>query len=139
MPPKPLERILYVEDDDDIREVVGLALEVIAGFQVLLCGSGEEALREAVAFVPDLIVLDAMMPEMDGPATLRALRAIPSLFNVPVVFITAKVQPSEVAGFLGMGAVDVVAKPFDPMTLGASLRTIWSRLSASPAADLGDP
>jgi CheY-like chemotaxis protein len=124
----PLERILYVEDDNDIREVVGMALGDVGGLEVCLCASGGEAVQKAEAFAPDLIVLDVMMPDMDGPATLSALRKLPSLGQVPVVFMTAKVQPSEVAEFLSLGAVDVVAKPFDPMTLAQSLRNIWARL-----------
>jgi len=125
-----LRRILYVEDDTDIRDVVALALEVVGGLEVCLCASGKDALKAAIDFLPDLVVLDVMMPDMDGPATLAALRRLPQLAEVPVVFMTAKVQPSEVAEFLSLGAVDVVAKPFDPMTLADSLRQIWRRLES---------
>jgi CheY-like chemotaxis protein len=126
-----LRRILYVEDDTDIREVVALALEGVGGLEVCLCASGKDALEVAIDFRPDLAVLDVMMPDMDGPATLLALRQLPELAQVPVVFMTAKVQPSEVAEFLSLGAVDVVAKPFDPMTLADSLRQIWARLESA--------
>jgi two-component system OmpR family response regulator len=130
-----LERVLYVEDDNDIREVAGMALEAVGGLKVMLCASGEEAVRDAEAFAPDMVLLDVMMPGMDGPATLVALRAVPALADVPVVFLTAKVQPSEVAEFLSIGAVDIVAKPFDPMLLAASLRAIWARLQGPSSAE----
>jgi CheY-like chemotaxis protein len=131
-----LQRVLYVEDDSDIREVVGMALEVVGGLTVRLCASGAEALAVAEAFAPDLVVLDVMMPDMDGPATMAALRALPAIASIPVVFMTAKVQPSEVAEFLALGAVDVVAKPFDPMTLADSLRQIWTRIEAQGSGRL---
>jgi CheY-like chemotaxis protein len=120
-----LQRILYVEDEPDIRAVAKLALEMVGGFTVKVCSSGEEALREAVAFGPDLILLDVMMPGMDGPSTLKALRALPSLAELPVAFMTAKVQPAEVAHYKTLGARDVIAKPFDPMTLASQVRAIW--------------
>lgn len=120
-----LKRILYVEDEADIREVAKLALEALGGFSVEMCASGEEALEKALAFAPQFILLDVMMPGMDGPATLRYLRQSPQLASVPVAFMTAKVQPGEVAQYLEMGAVDVIPKPFDPMTLAATVNDIW--------------
>jgi two-component system OmpR family response regulator len=123
-----LERILYVEDDADIREVASMALEVVGGFEVLACESGQEALQRVEVFKPQIIVLDVMMPEMDGPATLKCLQADPLTAAIPVIFMTAKVQPGEIAEFLSLGARDVVAKPFDPMTLSDSLRRIWKRI-----------
>lgn len=119
-----IQRILYVEDEADIQAVAKLALEMVGGFTVEVCSSGEEAMRDSEAFAPDLILLDVMMPGMDGPATLKALREIPSLADVPMVFMTAKVQPSEVAYFKSLGALDVIAKPFDPMTLADQVRAI---------------
>lgn len=123
-----LQRILYVEDEDDIRAVAELALVNVAGFELRTCASGAEALDAAESFAPDLLLLDVMMPDMDGPATLRALRQIPSLAETPAVFMTAKVQPDEVSRYLELGAVDVIAKPFDPMSLGDQLRNVWGRL-----------
>ncbi len=128
-----LERILYVEDDADIREVASMALEVVGGFEVLACESGQEALQRVEAFQPQIIVLDVMMPEMDGPATLKCLQADPNTAAIPVIFMTAKVQPGEIAEFLSLGARDVVAKPFDPMTLSDSLRRIWKRIEDTAA------
>lgn len=121
-----LTRIMYVEDEPDIQAVAKLALEMVGGFTVKICSSGEEALKEVVAFAPDMILLDVMMPGMDGPNTLKALRAMPQLANVPVAFMTAKVQPQEVAHYKSLGARDVIAKPFDPMNLANQVRAIWN-------------
>ena len=120
-----LQRILYVEDEPDIQAVATLALEMVGGFTVKVCSSGEEALSEVLPFAPQMILLDVMMPALDGPGTLRALRGLPGLANVPVAFMTAKVQPQEVAHYKSLGALDVIAKPFDPMTLAIQVRRIW--------------
>lgn len=122
-----LERILYIEDEADIQTIARLALESIGGFVVETCSSGREGLDRVADFAPDLVLLDVMMPDMDGPATLRALRQLPGMAAVPVVFMTAKVQPQEVAEYRARGALDVIAKPFDPMTLAAQVREIWAR------------
>jgi CheY-like chemotaxis protein len=122
-----LTRILMVEDDPDIRAVAHLSLTAVGGFEVELCPSGPEALTRVPQFRPDLVLLDVMMPGMDGPATLCRLQELPSMEGIPVVFMTAKVQPQEVQEYLALGAVEVVAKPFDPMTLPTTLREIWSR------------
>jgi two-component system, OmpR family, response regulator len=123
-----LERVLYVEDDEDIRVVAQVALEMVGGLDVKVCSSGEQALAEAQAYAPHLILLDVMMPGLDGPMTLAGLRQIPALADTPVLFMTAKVQPSEVAHYKSLGAVDVLSKPFDPMTLADQLKSIWSGL-----------
>ena len=122
-----LNKILYVEDEADIRTVAQLALETVGGFTLQVWGSGEEAVREGPAFAPDLILLDVMMPGMDGPTTLKALREHQSLKDVPVIFMTAKVQPNEVQLYRELGAIDVIAKPFDPMKLADQIRTIWNQ------------
>lgn len=122
-----LSRILYVEDEPDIQMVARLALETLGGFTLEACGSGLEALEKISAFSPQFVLLDVMMPGMDGPGTLAKLREIPGFSAVPVVFMTAKVQPSEVAGYKAIGAVDVIPKPFDPMTLPAQVEAIWAR------------
>lgn len=122
-----LQRVMCVEDEPDIGTVVKLALEAIGGFTVLVCTSGAEALEKGPTFAPEFILLDAMMPNMDGPSTLKALREIPSLAKTPVAFMTAKVQPEEIAGFKSLGALDVIAKPFDPRTLAGTVRSIWER------------
>ena len=120
-----LERILYAEDEPDIQAVAKLALEMIGGFQVMICNNGSEALQKIPGFTPDLILLDVMMPLMDGPTTLKNLRADPATASIPVIFLTAKVQPPEVAMYQAMGALNVMAKPFDPMTLAAQVKQIW--------------
>jgi two-component system, OmpR family, response regulator len=122
-----LTRILYVEDEADIQAVARLALEAVGGFTVRICSSGEEALREAARFSPELILLDVMMPGMDGPTTLARLREQAPFARTPVVFMTAKVQPAEVAQFKSLGALDVIPKPFDPMVLAGQVRAIWER------------
>ncbi len=129
-----LQRILMVEDEPDIQEIAQLALEAVGGFQVKICSSGREALREALLFAPDLILLDVMMAEMDGPSTLAQLRLMPPLAQTPVIFMTAKVQPHEVARYQQLGALDVISKPFDPMALPATVRDIWQRHYALKAA-----
>ena len=121
----PLSRILYVEDDADVRKVATFALKMVGKFTVEACASGEEALEKAVAFAPQLLLLDVMMPGMDGPTTLARLRELPEIAGVPAVFMTAKVQPQEVSRYRELGSLDVISKPFDPMTLAASVRSIW--------------
>ena len=121
-----LSRILYVEDDPDIQSVAQLALEAIGGFTVYLSASGADGLATAAREHPDLILLDVMMPGMDGPTTLAALRADPALAGIPVVFVTAKVQPTEVSHLTSLGALGVVAKPFDPMTLASTVTELWA-------------
>ncbi|PYQ63896.1 MAG: hypothetical protein DMF53_08965 [Acidobacteria bacterium] len=125
----PLRRILFVEDDPDIQVVATMALESLGGFTVFPCGSGAEALSRFAEISPDLVLLDVMMPGMDGPATLTALRQLPA-GDVPVVFMTARVQAHEIARYREMGAVDVIAKPFDPMTLAETVQTIWRSLTS---------
>ena len=122
-----LERILYVEDDLDIQTVATLALEVVGGFKVKVCSSGEQALEKVVAFAPDMILLDVMMPGMDGPTTLKALRQLAALEQVPVAFMTAKVQSHEVDQLIKLGAEGVITKPFDPFTLAPQVRRLWEQ------------
>ena len=122
-----LTRILYVEDEPDIQMVARLALEALGGYTVEICSSGEEALQRAPQFQPQLFLLDVMMPGMDGPSTLKMLRALPQFANTPVIFMTAKIQPGEVAGYKKLGAVDVIPKPFDPMILASKVQDIWGR------------
>ena len=135
MTDKQLNRILYVEDEPDIQTVALMALETVGGFTVKACSSGQEAIDAAEAFEPDLVILDVMMPGMDGPATMEALRKLPAVADVHIVFMTAKVQSHEVERYLGMGAVDVIAKPFDPMTLAGKVQAIWDSLTE----DTGTP
>ena len=123
----PLSRILLVEDEPDIRTVAQLSLTALGGFTVECCASGAEALARIPDFRPDMVLLDVMMPGMDGPSTLGRLRADSATARIPVVFMTARVQPQEVIAYRAIGALDVVAKPFDPMALPQQLRDIWDR------------
>ena len=122
-----MNRVLHVEDEPDIQEVARMALEAVGGLTVEQAGSGKEALAKAAVFAPDVILLDVMMPGMDGPSTLAELRRSPATASIPVIFMTAKVQHQEVERYKQLGALDVIAKPFDPMTLSDSIREIWNR------------
>jgi len=115
MPPK---RILVVDDEDDIREIATVSLELTESWDVRTAASGAEALRIAPEFRPDAILLDVMMPEMDGPTTFRRLQEDPSTRDIPVVLLTAKVQAADRQRFLQLGVRGMIAKPFDPLTLG---------------------
>jgi CheY-like chemotaxis protein len=123
--PQPLRTILYVEDEADIRTIAKMALEAVGGFTVHACASGKEAIDAATAASADLLLLDVMMPGLDGPSTLKALREITATAATPVIFMTAKVQPAEIAQYKALGALDVIAKPFDPMQISAEIRRIW--------------
>jgi len=126
-----LRRILHVDDDGDIQEVARLTLEAIGGFIVETCSSGQEALDKAAGFAPDLILLDVMMPRMDGPTTYSKLRAQLAMAKIPVIFMTAKVQSHETGQYLDLGAVGVITKPFDPMALSDQIRSIWATTQRS--------
>lgn len=121
-----LKRILLVEDDPDIQTITKFTLEAVGGFTVEVCGEGQCALDTSRTFNPDLILLDVMMPDLDGPEVLKQLRASRDMSQIPVIFMTAKVQPGEIAQFKQLGAVAVIPKPFDPMTLSDTIREIWN-------------
>ena len=124
---KQLVRILYVEDEPDIQAVARIALESVGGFELEVCSSGPEALLKVAGFNPDLLLLDVMMPEMDGVSTLREIRKLPTYSQTPAMFMTAKVQPQEVEQLLKQGAIDVIPKPFDPMTLAENIKSLWHK------------
>src|SRR5438128_1544591 len=109
-----LQKILLIEDDIDIQEIAKLALSSVGKFSVEVFSSGVEALEKASKIFPQLVLLDVMMPKMDGPTTLQKLRQFPQFASIPVIFLTAKVQLHEVENYKKMGAVDVISKPFDP-------------------------
>jgi CheY-like chemotaxis protein len=122
-----LSRILYVEDEEDIRSIAEISLEDIGGFSVKYCASGKEALEVAESFNPDLFLLDVMMPGMDGPTTLVELRKKTRLANVPAIFMTAKIQEHEVAEYKQLKVLAVIAKPFDPMMLPTTIKQAWAK------------
>lgn len=121
-------KILYVDDEADIRTIVQFAFEDEEGFELKVCASGQEALDTVADYRPALVLLDVMMPVMDGPTTLQRLHVQPGLAQLPIAFVTAKVQPQEVAHLKSLGAVDVIAKPFDPMALADHVRSLWQEV-----------
>lgn len=114
-----------VDDEPDIRTIGVLALETVGGFCVKQCESGADALESIAAFKPDLILLDVMMPGLDGRATLQRLRELPEGKDLPVIFFTAKTHADEIAALKRLGAVAVMSKPFDPMTLATDIKHVW--------------
>ncbi len=120
-----LRRILCVEDDPDIRTVLGWSLADIGGFTLHMCASGEEALREFKDFAPDMLVLDVMMPGLSGPQTLQLLRERGLLGSAVVVFLTAKAMPDELEALTSHQSTGIIVKPFDPMGLPAALKLYW--------------
>lgn len=112
-----IEKVMLVDDEEDIRTIAEISISQVGGWQSIVASSGQEALDLAREHAPDVILLDVMMPGMDGPDTLRKLREDDATKHIPVIFLTAKVQPGEVSEYLQIGAAGVVAKPFDPMTL----------------------
>lgn len=121
----PLKHILCIDDEDDILQVTRLSLEAVGGFEVSTCKGGAGAPAVAKQFRPDLILLDVMMPGMDGPSTLKVFQMDPEVSGIPVVFMTAKVQSSEISHYIKLGALGVVPKPFDPMTLPKQVEALW--------------
>jgi len=117
-------RILIIDDEDDIREVAALSLETIAGWEVVVASSGAQGLARAVEYQPDAILLDVMMPGMDGPTTYRELRKNPTTAKIPVLLLTAKVQSSDQRRFADLGVEAVLFKPFDPLTLATQISAV---------------
>jgi len=125
----PLKEIMLVEDDPDIQLITRLSLEA-GGYEVRVCGSGAEAVQSARVHAPDLILLDVMMPGMDGLATMDALRKLPGVAAIPMVFFTANTQDQVRQDLLRHGALDVIIKPIEPNALVAQIRAIWQRFAA---------
>ncbi len=128
MNPKALTHILCADDDADMRMILEVALGTLGGWRVTLAADGEETLASARADRPDLILLDASMAGIDGPGTVALLRADPQLASIPIVFVTGHASASDRDGFTALGAVDVIAKPFDPTGLAARVRQLWATL-----------
>jgi two-component system OmpR family response regulator len=128
-------RILHIDDEPDIREIVEISLGLDPGFATRSCGSGKEGLAAAIDWQPDIILCDVMMPVMDGPATLMRLREDALTASIPVIFMTARAQTRELDRFRSLGALGVIPKPFDPMTLAASVRS-YVKPAHDPLEDL---
>jgi CheY-like chemotaxis protein len=127
MSPAQLKRVMHVDDEDDIREVTKLALDSIGNYTVCSCKSGADALVAFAEFFPQMVLLDVMMPAMSGPDVLRALRKTPRGADVPIVFMTARVQTKDIEALKALGAIDVIQKPFDPLALPGQVEKIWAR------------
>jgi len=125
-------KVLLIDDDDDIRKIGKLSLEIVGKHDVSTAASALEGLRAAQLDRPDVILMDMMMPGMDGLAALSELQRSPSLKDVPVLFMTAKVQRSEVQRYVALGAVGVIPKPFDPMKLPGELHRLLESVKALP-------
>jgi two-component system OmpR family response regulator len=133
MATKKCRSVLYVDDDPDICELVQTTLCLIAGLDVQTANSGAIAIDLAYELRPDLIILDVMMPGLDGPSTYERIRASTLIADTPVIFMTAKVSPTQIAHFLHLGAIGVIKKPFDPMTLGNEVDALWNQADSSRA------
>ncbi|MBP1853551.1 response regulator [Rhizobium halophytocola] len=131
-----LHRIILIDDEPDILEIASLCLETVGKIRV----SARSSARGIVEFIdrirPDLILLDVMMPEIDGPTALTHMRADPRFDHIPIVFMTARIQPEEVREYIEMGAIGVVGKPFDPMGISDELKRLWSESRASGSVAL---
>jgi len=128
MPAQPLNRICYVEDDEDIQRIVRISLEKVGKMTVEVISDPLLAIERIAAFKPELVMLDWMMPGMDGPTLFRKMRETPEVRDLPVVFITAKASPRELDELRTLGAVGTISKPFSPKDLPGQLRAIWSSL-----------
>lgn len=123
----PLRKLLVVDDDYDTLTIARYCLEGLSNVELKFAQSGEETIKVALDFFPDLILLDVMMPKMDGVETFKALKALKSLEKTPVVFFTANAQREEIRKFFDLGVIDVVIKPFDPMVFAKTVQNIWEK------------
>lgn len=121
-----LKKILYAEDEVDVQTVVELTIQTMSDYQIKICNNGKELLEQVEEYKPDLVLLDVMMPEMDGPTTYENLQKNEKTKKIPVVFMTAKAQVHEVEKFRETGALGVITKPFDPMALCDEILEIWN-------------
>ena len=132
---KPLSKILYLEDDPHISEIALIALRDIAGFDVHHCGQGQDAINSFTEFQPDMLLLDVMLPDLDGPQVLEAIRKLDGGESVPAIFMTAKAQKHEQDAYMQQGAISVIVKPFDALTLGETLQSLWSSRGSQSAGE----
>ena len=128
MTTKPLERVCYVEDDEDIQRIVRMSLERVGKMTVEIVGDPMVAVEAIIRFKPDLVMLDWMMPGMDGPTLFRKLKEEPQTEDLPVIFITAKATSAELQELRSLGALGAISKPFAPKDLPDQLRALWNTL-----------
>jgi two-component system OmpR family response regulator len=126
--PSVLKNILYVDDDPDLQKIVQLSLQSKGEFTVQVCDSGMEAIAKVKESQPDLIILDVVMREMDGPETLLELQKLPEAADIPVIFMTSRVRPEKVKRYKEIGAVGVIEKPFQPRKLADQVRKLWNQM-----------
>jgi len=137
MSTRDFQSVLYVDDDADICSVVQATLRLVPGLQVQTIDSGERAIDLAYEFRPDLVLMDVMMPGLDGPSTFKRMRESALLADIPVIFMTAKVLPAEISQLLQLGAIGVIVKPFDPLKLYADLIALWNKGTAGHSSIVG--
>jgi CheY-like chemotaxis protein len=118
-----MRRILIIDDEDDIREVAALSLEAVAGWKITTACCAADGIRDAIEQKPDAILMDVMMPAMDGPTAFKEMQQIPEIAHIPVILLTAKVQGVDQRRFAGLGVAAVLFKPFDPITLAEEIST----------------
>jgi CheY-like chemotaxis protein len=128
MPDRPLNRICYVEDDEDIQRIVRMSLERVGKMTVAVVGDPTQAIETMAEFRPDLVMLDWMMPVMDGPTLFRQMKLRPETSALPVVFITARASQRDLDELKSLGAAGTISKPFSPKDLPEQLRAIWAAL-----------
>lgn len=124
---KELKKILYAEDDLDVQTVVELTVQTMSAYDLKICDNGKKLLECVEEYNPDLIILDVMMPEMDGMTTFKNLKQNAKTKNIPVIFMTAKAQVHEIESFNEMGVIGVIIKPFDPVSLCDEINNIWEK------------
>ena len=128
MPNRPLNRVCYVEDDEDIQRIVRMSLERVGKMTVDVVSDSTTAIARMTSFKPELVMLDWMMPAMDGPTVFRHMKQNPETSALPVVFITAKATHKDMEELMALGAAGAISKPFSPKDLPDQLRAIWAKL-----------
>lgn len=123
---KELKKILYAEDEPDVQTIVELTVQTMSNYAIKICDNGKNLLESVEEYNPDLILLDVMMPQMDGPTTFKNLQENPKTKNIPVIFMTAKAQVHEIETFKQTGIVGIITKPFDPISLCSEIERIWN-------------
>ncbi|MBR9843741.1 MAG: response regulator [Rhodobacteraceae bacterium] len=126
-----LKRVVHIDDEPDIREIVRMSLALVGGLEVEQYPSGEEALNHIAEAAPQLILLDVMMPNMDGEETYRRIREIDGFADIPIVFMTAKASNADLQKLRDLGAFDVLIKPFDPMSLAEQVKALYREAVAA--------
>jgi len=124
---RDLKKILYAEDEPDVQTVVELTIQTMSDYDIKVCDNGKILLDCVEEYNPDLILLDVMMPEMDGPTTFKNLQENEKTKNIPIIFMTAKAQSHEVENLKNSGAIGIITKPFDPLQLCSDLEKIWGK------------